>query len=63
MFWVFGWQLGAGRTRQRHGSVLVAAAAAAEEGGWDWEAVRKGLAGELPAPTRAERVAERKRRL
>ena len=60
LFWVFDWA-GARRTRQTAGAVLEAAAKAAEDGGRDWAAVRKGLAGELPAPTRAERVAERER--
>ena len=59
---MFDWE-GVGRTPQTAGAVLEAAERAAEDGGQDWAAVRKGLAGELPAPRKEERVAERERQM
>jgi curved DNA-binding protein CbpA len=64
LFWVFGWTA-APRTWNTAHDVLESAAAAAEAGGHDWGAVRRGLSGELPAPTWAERMerhAKRKER-
>ena len=60
LFWAFGWD-GARRTTATAQAVLREAAEAAAGGG-AWEAVRKGLSGELPPPTAMERVAERRQR-
>ena len=61
LFWVFGWQ-GARQTRATARDALERAAEAAEGGGGGWDVIRKGLAGELPTPTMAERRQERRRR-
>ena len=61
LFWVHTWGGGGGRDTGRRRELMLAAAAA-EQGGVEWEGLRRVMGGEVAVATAAEREEERRDR-